>query len=244
MSIRRSISGNESPALAKSERIARAIEAEIRAGRFGHGQRLESETALGARYAASRSTVRKSLQQLSDRGLIVTRMGLGSFVAFDGKTLDNAIGWSRALAESGATTRTEVLSIRIALDAALAARIGCEEDSFLFIDRRRLLATSDEVITLEFSRLPMVPALEAIPRHGLCRGSIHATLRAAGLVVDHGEEWVGLHRLSAAEAETLGHPAGAPFLETRRLARSVDGRVIEYVVSFLDPAHFALHLEF
>ena len=32
--------------------------------------------------------------------------------------------------------------------------------------------------------------------------------------------------------------------ELLRLTRAADGRVIEYVTSLLNPAHFALHLEF
>lgn len=156
--------------LAKSERIAAAIEADIRAGRVGPGERLASETALGARFAASRSTVRKSLQSLSERGLIVTRVGLGSFVTFDGRTLDNAIGWSRALAEGGTELRTEVLSVRIARECAFAAEIGSPVDSFLCIDRRRRIVAAGEVVSLELSRLPMVPALEDIPLRGLRDG--------------------------------------------------------------------------
>ena len=37
---------------------------------------------------------------------------------------------------------------------------------------------------------------------------------------------------------------GTPFLRSRRLTRDRNNAIIEYVVSLLDPAHFALHLEF
>ena len=50
--------------------------------------------------------------------------------------------------------------------------------------------------------------------------------------------------LVASYAEIMGAQANAPFLRTRRIVRDGEGRVIEYVVSLLDPGHFALHLEY
>ena len=73
---------------------------------------------------------------------------------------------------------------------------------------------------------------------------MHQTLRDAGLVPDHGEEWADIEMLNAEDAAILGCPPGTPFLRTRRLTRAADGRPIEYVTSLLNPAHFALHLEF
>ena len=61
---------------------------------------------------------------------------------------------------------------------------------------------------------------------------------------DHGEEWADIEMLSVEDAAILGCAPGAPFLRTRRLTRAGDGRLIEYVTSLLNPAHFALHLEF
>ncbi|TIO07267.1 MAG: UTRA domain-containing protein, partial [Mesorhizobium sp.] len=48
----------------------------------------------------------------------------------------------------------------------------------------------------------------------------------------------------AADAAILDCAPGTPFLRTRRLTRAADGRAIEFVTSLLNPAHFALHLEF
>jgi GntR family transcriptional regulator len=46
------------------------------------------------------------------------------------------------------------------------------------------------------------------------------------------------------DAALAGVPPGTAFLRTRRLVRDSEGRVVEYVVSLLDPRHFALHLAF
>lgn len=232
------------PGTGKPEQIATVLEQEIRSGRLGFGERLQSENELVQRFSVSRSTVRKGLEELSNRGLITTKVGIGSFVTFDGKTMDDAIGWSRALADAGADVETRLLRLELVQDADLAARLGIDNPAFIAVDRVRSHAGDGHALSIERSRLPLSPALEEVPIKGLREGSLHKTLRGAGLVPDHGEEWVDIEMLSAEDAAILDCAPGTPFLRGRRLTRAADDRPIEYVVSLLNPAHFALHLEF
>ena len=233
-----------SPGVGKPEQIATVLEKEIRSGALGFGDRLQSENELVQRFSVSRNTVRKGLEDLSSRGLITTKVGIGSFVTFDGKTVDDAIGWSKALADAGANAETRTLRLEVIEDAALAARLGIDNPAFIAVDRARSNVGDGHAISIERSRLPLSAELEEVPLKGLREGSLHQTLRAAGLVPDHGEEWADIEMLSAEDAAILGCAPGTPFLRTRRLTRSADGRPIEYVTSLLNPAHFALHLEF
>ena len=50
-------------------------------GNFQVGSQLPTEEQLIQRFAVSRTTVRKAIQNLSDRGLIEIRRGTGTFVA-------------------------------------------------------------------------------------------------------------------------------------------------------------------
>lgn len=231
-------------AQAKPEQIATVLEKEIRSGMLGFGDRLQSENELVQRFSVSRNTVRKGLEELSNRGLITTRVGIGSFVTFDGKAVDGAIGWSRALADAGANAVTRTLRLEMVEDAELAAKLDIASTTFIAVDRVRSNAADGHAISIERSRLPLSPELEDVPLKGLREGSLHQTLRAAGLFPDHGEEWVDIAMLTAEDAAILACDAGAPFLRTRRLTRCADGRLIEYVTSLLNPEHFALHLEF
>lgn len=233
-----------SPGTAKPERIATVLEQEIRSGVIGYGERLQSENELVQRFSVSRSTVRKGLEELSSRGLITTRVGIGSFVTFDGKVVDDAVGWSRALANAGANAEARTLRLEVIEDAVLAERLGIASPAFIAVDRVRSNASDGHAISIERSRLPLSPELEEIPLKGLREGSLHKTLRDAGLVPDHGEEWADIEMLTETDATILGCLPGTPFLRTRRLTRTGDGRPIEYVTSLLNPAHFALHLEF
>lgn len=233
-----------SVAAAKSERIATVLEAEIRSGRLSFGDKLDSENALVRRFSVSRNTVRRGLEELSSRGLITTRIGIGSFVTFNGQTINDAIGWSRALADAGAKAQTRLLRLERVNDAALAKDLGLADTEFIAVDRLRSLSGNGQVISVERSRLPFMPAYADVLEHGLFGNSLSETMRSVGHIPDHGEEWADLHWLDSEDAALFGVSEGAVYLRTRRLVRAADGQVIEYVISLLDPKHFALHLEF
>lgn len=232
------------PLAAKPERVATALERDIRSGRLGYGARLQSESQLVQRFAVSRTTIRKGLEALAGKGLITTRVGVGSFVTFHGEVIDNAMGWTRALAGRNNEVVTKVLRIELIRDVKLARQLDQADASFFAIDRTRALKGARRAISIERSRVPNWPSLAHVQVKGLTDGSLSRTLSEAGLVGHSGEEWAEIECLSIADAAILGVEAGTPFLRTRRLARDTEGRVVEYVVSLLDPHHFALHLEF
>ncbi|WP_028035379.1 FadR/GntR family transcriptional regulator [Chelativorans sp. J32] len=69
----------------KSERDAQAIYRDLKAaimnGSFEAGSRLPTERALADRFGAARNTVRKTMNQLVEEGLIERHVGRGTFVA-------------------------------------------------------------------------------------------------------------------------------------------------------------------
>src|ERR1700730_19151450 len=75
----------ESAGLEKSspryaDRIYEHILEQIVAGEFKIGERLPSESQLGAHYAVSRAVVREALVRLHADGVAVTRRGAGTYV--------------------------------------------------------------------------------------------------------------------------------------------------------------------
>ncbi|WP_395662599.1 GntR family transcriptional regulator [Aestuariivirga sp.] len=231
-------------AFAKTERVALSLERDILSGKFGYGAQLESENALVRRFDVSRNTVRKGLEALADKGLITTRVGIGSFVTFNGRTIDDALGWTRALSRQQEPVETRMLQLARVSDATLAAELKLASADFLAVDRVRELCSSGRVVSIERSRIPHRPELDAVLSGGLVNGSLSATLSAAGLWAHGGEEWAEVEFLSEADAKLAGVASGTSFLRSRRLVRGAGGEVVEYVVSLLDPRHFALHLAF
>src|SRR4051812_8590603 len=60
--------------------LARAIEGAITGGALPAGSRLDNEILLAQRYGLSRPTVRRAVQELVDKGLLVRKRGVGTQV--------------------------------------------------------------------------------------------------------------------------------------------------------------------
>lgn len=230
--------------LAKFERIAATIEAEIRAGRIPFGDALASEAALVSRFSVSRNTIRKSLALLVEKGMISTRVGSGSFVTYDGEVIDSAAGWSVSLSAKGARLQSRILSL-----SRGPMEIDCQElplgSDCLKVDRIRFRVETGLGVSLERSRLPWSKGFAGVPEHGLVDGSITETLTSRGLTALGGREWAGVERaLSDEDAALLGCRPGLPMLKLRRVSRAADNSVVEFVESLLDPDLFALSFEF
>jgi len=227
----------------KHERIAAILAKEIRSGRVRQGSQLPGEVELARRFAVSRNTVRAALADLSQAGLITTRTGKGSFVLFDGRPLDDRLGWAHALAQQGVNTYVRVLRLAVEKDHELAERLGLDNPEVVVIERVRAIVDG-AAISIERSCVPALEELKHLPERGLDGDSITATLNKVGLYLHHGEQRLRGRTLDAGEAELLGRSPGEWFLHTRRVSWTVDDRFVEQVDSLLDPAHFELSLNF
>jgi GntR family transcriptional regulator len=222
----------------KRSRLVEDLTDRIRSGRLARGERLPGENQLAARYQVSRGTVRSALSELQRRNLISTETGVGSFVTFDGVTLDQSVGWARALAEAGSDVTVELLGIERGGAAELVERHGP------LVTVRRLRRTAAGPVSLETSTLPCAGALADLPERGLVDGSITATLRAADLVGTGGEQWISVVPLEDVAAGLLERSPGELFLQSTRTTLTADGALVEHVESLLDPARFRFHLTF
>lgn len=227
-------------AYTRTEHLRHELASQIRNGTLKPGNRIMSETRLAEEYQVSRGTVRRALEQLKKAELIETRMGSGSYVAFNGGSMSGPDGWTSASLRSGAPTTTELLSIALVdRPSSLEGESECER--FYKIARRRLFRSAP--VSYEVSYLPAIPALcGAIERAGgLIDGSILKTMEQAGLRTASGYMNVSADRLGPI-AETLEKTPGTVFLLSERHNFGDDGALVEYVRSFLDPGHFTLHV--
>lgn len=235
---------SEEIGLAKSEQVARTLERDIRAGRLSNGDLIDSEAGLMRRFAVSRNTVRRGLELLSRQGLITTRTGIGSFVTYDGATIDSSKGWTVALSQDGGAVETRLLGINAGSSLRADQRLG-GKGHYLRIDRLRFCRKAGQGISLERSRLPWRDGFVSVTETGLAGGSLNSTLAALGLVAASGEEIAGVvPTLSAVDAGIMQRVQGVPMLRLERVTRDAGGEVLEYVESILDPARFGLRIEF
>ena len=66
-------------------RVADDIAARIASGELARGTRLRAERDLATHYGVAYGTIRRAMQVLRDKGLIVTIHGRGTFVAGQAK---------------------------------------------------------------------------------------------------------------------------------------------------------------
>lgn len=81
---------NRGVGIALWRQIQSILENEITTGAFAPGQRLPTEQMLAARFEVNRHTIRRSLAQLSERGLVRIEQGRGTFVQEN--VVDYALG--------------------------------------------------------------------------------------------------------------------------------------------------------
>lgn len=229
----------------KSELVARTLEREIREGRVGHGEQLESAGELMRRFSVSRNTVRRGLEILTQQGLITTRTGIGSFVTYDGTTIDSNLGWTVALSRGSGTVETHLLEFVRGTSANADNRLQASKGDYLCLDRLRYCVSDEKGISLERSRLPWRAEFEALLKSGLSGGSLNQSLTELGLAAAGGQEVAGvIPALTEDDARQMKRPSGTPMLRLERVTHCTDGSVLEYVESILDPDRFGLRIDF
>ncbi|GAB4586705.1 histidine utilization repressor [Nocardia sp. IFM 10818] len=103
--------GSSAPAY---ERIKNLVAAQIRSGRWEEGDQLPSEHQFVAALGLSRMTINRALRELTAEGVIVRKMGVGSFVAATKKSspLFEVRNIADEIQQRGHRHRTEVVLVR------------------------------------------------------------------------------------------------------------------------------------
>ncbi|WP_158818083.1 FadR/GntR family transcriptional regulator [Methylocapsa sp. S129] len=124
----RNISLTLGPALNRTQELAQRLSAEIRSGRLLPGSRLPTEQELSVATGVSRTVVREAVAALRADGLVITRQGLGAFVASDVQRWPFRIDPNEL--KSGADV-LQILELRMSLEieaSSLSAERRTSED--------------------------------------------------------------------------------------------------------------------
>ena len=111
--------------------IREALRGEITQGVLKRGEQLPSEHELAARFGVSRMTVRQSIAELIDEGLIYRRHGVGTFVAFQHLERDHTRLTSffdkaggEGIDASASLLTLEIIPARMKMAKALGIAVG------------------------------------------------------------------------------------------------------------------------
>lgn len=209
--------------------VSRQIEAAIERGDLAAGTRLENETGLARRWGLSRPTMRRAIQELVDKGLVVRKRGIGTQVVGHGqvKRQLQLTSLFDDLARSGQKPTTKVLSHEIATaDNVIAEQLGVDVGAnVLYIERLRF--AEGEPLALMRNWLP-VEVASTFTVEQLESGGLYALFRSSGVNTRIASQRIGARSADATQAKLLGVRRGAALLTAERSTYDDNGRAVEF----------------
>ena len=207
--------------------VSRQIEAAIERGDLEPGDRLENEIGLADRWGLSRPTMRRAIEELVDKGLLVRRRGIGTQVVHGRvKRKMELTSLFDDLARSGQQPTTEVLLHEtVPVDGHVAERLGLPAGAEV-VHLQRLRSSGGEPLAVMRNRLPVELAGSFSTEQLRTRG-LYELIRATGVHLRVAAQRIGARGASAAEARLLAVRRGAPLLTMERTTYDGTGRAVE-----------------
>nr|WP_307844526.1 GntR family transcriptional regulator [Actinospica acidithermotolerans] len=207
--------------------LASRIEQAIGDGTLRPGARLENEIALGDRLGLSRPTVRRAIQELVAKGLLVRRRGLGTQVVQ--RPLTRKVELTSLyddLQQGSRHPATELLSrAEIGADERIAEILSVEPGSPILHIRR--LRSADEVPLAVLENFLPAEFVDISAEDLRSRG-LYQLLRARGTTMSVARQRIGARSATLEESKLLDIRARGPVLTMDRTAFSNNGKAIEY----------------
>jgi GntR family transcriptional regulator len=223
--------------------IQQALRARIE--QLGPDEALPSDAMLCREFGVSRMTARNAVQLLVQEGLVYRVPGRGTFVARQPAHRHAAKIWSFSdeMRRRARTPSSRLLERSVNQPTPdEAARLQLRAAEPLVVVRRLRLADGVP-IALENAGFPGELA-EALLDADLERGSLHATLVAAGRVPTAGRATIRADTAEKNEAKLLEVSPGAALLVERRLIADQHGRPLELTESRYVAERYALDVDF
>ena len=207
--------------------VAQHLEHMIESGELATGTRLENEIGLADRLGLSRPTMRRAIEYLVDRGLLVRKRGVGTQVLHP--KVQRQIELTSLyddLAKTRRNPHTRVLSFtsQPAPDA-LALELGIPEGTEVYVFERLRYADAEPLALMRNH----VPAnLLRLTAEDLEVQGLYNLLRTNGINLRIAKQSIGARAATTAEARALGETRAAPLLTMVRAAYDDQGRAVEH----------------
>ena len=207
--------------------VSQHIEGAIESGKIPNGTVFGNEIQLAEKLGLSRPTMRRAMQDLVDKGLIVRRRGIGTRVVQPKVRRPLELtSLYEDLAGSGQSPATSVLKVEaMACEQDVADRLGVKAgDEVLKVVRLR--SAMGNPIAKMTNYLPESVgdfSAEDLEAHGL-----YELMRERGIHLHSASQTVGARTATAAEARLLGEPRGAALLTMQRTTYDDPGTAVEY----------------
>jgi GntR family transcriptional regulator len=212
--------------------VAQALQTAIEGGQLPPGSRLENEIQLADNLGLSRPTMRRAMEYLVDKGLIIRRRGVGTTIVQPKVRRPLQLtSLYDDLASAGQEPTSTVLSLGIApapKEPAEALGVAPATPVHTIV---RLRSAAGLPIARMANYLPTtLPGLGpgAFTAEALESTGLYRLLRSAGVHLHAADQTIGARKAGAEEARLLGEARGAALLTMQRVAYDDRGRVVEY----------------
>lgn len=221
--------------------VAQELERSIEAAELTPGMRLPNEVELAGVLGLSRPTMRKAMEYLVDKGLVVRQRGVGTRVV--SPKVRRSLQLTSLfddLDESGQRPTTDVLSnLILPASAEVADLLGITEGAPV-IEIVRLRGALDQPIARLTNYLPaerLTISTADLQTHGL-----YQLLRRSGIQLHSATQVIGARTATAAEARSLGERKGAALLTMQRTAFDDHGKIAEYGNHLYSAARYSFQM--
>jgi GntR family transcriptional regulator len=220
------------PASTLYAEIEEAIAAEIARGEYRPGDQLPTEDALLQRFQVSRITVRRAIQNLTSRGLLEIRRGLGTFVLsprIDAE-LTKLTGFVEDMNAAGRKATARVINQgAVAASARVAERLQLAKGTKVMQIKRVRLAGGTP-LSYDETYLPL-PLGKLIVRNDLRLHPIFTLLEEEyGVPLVEADYELEAVIASKAVADVLQVRVGSPIFQIERTSMTTGNQPVDYEV--------------
>src|SRR5712691_6580724 len=207
--------------------VAQHLEHLIESGELATGTRLENEIDLADQLGLSRPTMRRAIEYLVDRGLLVRKRGVGTQVVH--AKVKRPVELTSLYDDLAKTRRdpcTRVLSFAVEpAPDALALELGIPDGTDVYVFERLRYADAEPLALMRNH----VPAdLLNLTAEDLEVQGLYNLLRANGINLRIAKQSIGARAATPAEARALRETKRAPLLTMVRAAYDDQGRAVEH----------------
>jgi GntR family transcriptional regulator len=212
-----------------SRRLRDALAASIQDGTLPASTILPSERDFAQELGVSRSTLRTSLRDLADMGLVQTRHGAGTVVTGSiPKALTRLSGFTEDIRARGLTPSSDILSCTVApVRSDIAVRTGMALGTPV-MTLVRLRRADGEALSFETVTVP----LWAVGEDWTGKGSLYDRMDARGTRPRRMLQTLQAVATPEDIATRLGIPPGSPALRIAQIGYGPEGRAVEDALSW------------
>lgn len=207
--------------------VAQQIEHAINEGDLAPGDRLDNEISLAEQFGLSRPTMRRAIQELVDKGLLVRKRGVGTQVVHGQVTRPVALtSLFDDLANHHQTPTTVVLTNEVVIATDEVAVMLSLATGSEVLHLRRLRYAHGEPLAIMENYLPT--DLISLGQMDLAARGLYQLMRQKGVNIRVAKQRIGARTGTSEECTQLGEKRGSPVLTMERAAHDDSGRPVEW----------------